>query len=48
MGGHTQDVHPPAPHLHGEQHMELPEEDRVHMEEITGQQAIGLRAQERR
>ena len=47
VGGHAQDVHPPGPHLHDEQHIEAPEKDRVDMEEIAGQQAIGLRAQER-
>src|SRR5258706_16430340 len=40
--GHAQDVHSPGPHLHDEQHIRAPEEDRVHMEEIAGQQAIGL------
>ena len=47
MGGHAQDVHPPGLHLHNEQHRQTPEEDRVHMKEIAGQQAISLRAQER-
>ena len=46
-GLHPQDVHPPGPHLHDEQHVQTPEEDRVHVEEITGQQAVRLRAQER-
>jgi hypothetical protein len=46
-GSRTQDVHPPGSHLHDEQHIEASEEDRVDMEEIAGQQAIGLSAQER-
>ena len=46
-GGHTQDVHPPGPHLHDEQHIEASEDDRAGMEEIAGQQAIGLSTQER-
>jgi len=40
-------VHPPGPHLHDEQYVHTLEEDRVDMEEITGQQAVSLRAQER-
>ena len=47
VGGHSEDVHVPGPHLHDEQHVQAPEEDRVHMKEIAGQQAISLRAQER-
>ena len=42
-----EDVHAPGPHLHDEQHVQALEEDRADMEEITGQQAVGLRAQER-
>ena len=47
VGGDAQDVHPPGPHLHDEQHLQTPEEDRVHVEEITGQQTVRLRAPER-
>ena len=47
VASHAQDVHPPGPRLHDEQHVQTPEEDRVHMEEITGQQTVRLRAQER-
>jgi hypothetical protein len=46
VGDHPEDVHVPGPHLHDEQHVQAPEEDRVDVEEITGQQAFGLRAQE--
>src|SRR4029077_2085676 len=46
-GSRTQDVHPPGYHLHDEQHIEAPEEDGADMEEIAGQQAIGLSTQER-
>ena len=37
----------PGPHLHCEQHVQAFEEDRVHMKEIAGQQAISLSTQER-
>jgi hypothetical protein len=47
MDGHAQDVYPPGPHLHDKQHVQAPEEDRVDMEEIASQQAIGLHTQER-
>jgi hypothetical protein len=47
MGGDAQDVHPSGLYLHDEQQVQAPEEDRVHMKEIAGQQAISLRAQER-
>jgi len=46
--GHAQDVHSPGPHLQDEQHIQAAEEDRVHLEEIAGQPAIGLSTQERR
>src|SRR5258707_15806907 len=46
-GGHAEDVHPPGCYLHDEQHVQALEEDRVHVKEIAGQQAISLRAQER-
>jgi hypothetical protein len=41
--GHAEDVHGPGGHLHDEQHVQALEEDRVHMKEIAGQQAISLR-----
>jgi len=47
VGGHAQDVHPSGLYLHDEQHVQASEEDRVHMKEIAGQQAISLRTQER-
>jgi hypothetical protein len=40
-------VHTPGRHLHDEQHIQAPEQDRVHGEEITRQQALRLGAQER-
>jgi len=46
-GGHAQDVHVPGLHLHDEQHVQAPEENRVQLEEITRQQPISLSAQER-
>jgi hypothetical protein len=42
VGGHAEDVHVPGPHLHDEQHVQAFEEDRVHMKEIAGQQAISF------
>src|SRR5215472_7225528 len=47
VGGHPQDVHTPGRHLHDEQHIQAPEQDRVDREEITRQQALSLGAQER-
>lgn len=40
MGGYPADVHPPGGYLHEEQHIQAPEEDCVHSEEITRQQAF--------
>ena len=40
VSGHAEDVHVPGAHLHDEQHIKAPEEDRVDMKEIAGQQAI--------
>jgi hypothetical protein len=42
VGGHAQDVDSPGPDLHDEQYIQASEEDRVHVEEIAGQEAIGL------
>src|ERR1019366_406232 len=47
VGGHSEDVHVPGAHLHHEQHVQAPEEDRVDMEEVAGQQPVCLCAQER-
>lgn len=33
---HANDVHVPGRHLHDKQHVQAPEEDRVHVEEIAG------------
>jgi len=44
--GINRDMHPPGRYLQDEQHVQPPEEDRVHGEEVTRQQALGLRAQE--
>lgn len=43
----AEDVHPPGRHLQDEQHMQTLEEDGVHSEQITRQQALGLGTQER-
>ena len=47
VGSHAQDVHVPGLYLHDEQHVQALEEDRVDVEEIAGQHAISLSAQER-
>jgi hypothetical protein len=47
VGGHAEDVHVPGRHLHDEQDGQAFEEDRVHGEEVAGQQAISWGAQER-
>jgi hypothetical protein len=47
VSGHAEDMHPPGLHLHHEQHVQALEVDGAHMKEIAGQQAVGLRAQER-
>ena len=47
VGGHAEDVHAPGRYLHNEQHVQACEEDRVHVEEVAGQQAVGLGAEER-
>ena len=41
VGAHFEDVHPPGRYLHDEKHIQPPEEDRVHGEEVTRQQALG-------
>jgi hypothetical protein len=46
VGGHAEDVHAPGRHLHDEQHVQACEEDRVYVEEVAGQQAVGLGAEE--
>lgn len=47
MGGHPQDMHPASAHLDHEQHIQPAQKDRVKMEEIAGQQPLGLTAQKR-
>ena len=47
VGGDAEDVHVPGRHLRDEQYVQAFEEDRVHVEEIAGQQAVSLGAQER-
>jgi len=47
VGGHALDVHVPGLHLHDEQHVRAPEEDRVHLEQITRQQPVSFSARER-
>jgi hypothetical protein len=44
--GSPEDVHAPACYLHHEQHVQTPEEDRVHGEEVARQQALRLGPQE--
>jgi hypothetical protein len=44
--GHAEDVHAPVRDLDDEQYVQAFEEDRVHVEEIAGQQAVGLGAEE--
>jgi hypothetical protein len=46
MGGDTQDVHGPGLDLHAEQHINAPQENRVDMQEVAGQDPGGLRGQE--
>jgi hypothetical protein len=45
-GVYPEDVHAPGPDLHHEQDVQPLEEDGVHGEEVAGQQAFGLGAQE--
>jgi hypothetical protein len=47
MPGDTGQVHSSACELDKEQHIYSPEEDRVDAEEVAGQDAAGLLAQER-
>ena len=42
VGRYAEDVHPAGRYLHDEQHVQALEEDRVHGEEVTRQQALGL------
>jgi hypothetical protein len=46
VGGHAEDVHAPVRDLDDERHVQAFEEDRVHVEEIAAQQAVGLGAEE--
>jgi hypothetical protein len=46
VAGYPEDVHPAGRHLHDEQDIQPPQEDRVDGEEVAGQQALGLGAQE--
>lgn len=43
---HPKDVHPPGRHFRDEQHIQAPQEDRVHSEAITREQALRLSPQE--
>jgi hypothetical protein len=47
VGGHAGYLHVPGRYLHDEQDVQAFEEDRAGSEEITGQQSLCLRAQER-
>lgn len=47
VGYHTEDVHVPGGHFHDEQHVQTLEEDRVHVEEVAGEQSVRLSAQGR-
>ena len=47
VGGHAQDVHVPGRHFHHEQHIQACQQNRVHMEEIAGQEPVCLSTQER-
>jgi hypothetical protein len=47
VGGHAEDVHTPGSHFHDKQYVQALEEDRVHVQEIAGQQAVSLSVQER-
>jgi hypothetical protein len=47
VGGRAENVHVPGGHLHDEQHVQAFKEDRVHVEEVAGQQTLSLSAQER-
>jgi hypothetical protein len=46
VGAHPEDVHPPGRQLRDEQHVQAPEHNRVHSEEITRQQALRLSPKE--
>jgi hypothetical protein len=46
VGRGTQDVHPAGPDLHHEQHVDPDQTDGVHVQEIAGEDALGLRGQE--
>ncbi len=43
---HAQDMNPARRQLHHEEHIQALEQDRVDMEEVAGQDALGLRRQE--
>ena len=45
MGGHPEDVDPAGGYLDDEQDVQAAQEHRVEMEEIAGQQPVGLGAQ---
>jgi len=45
-GGHAEDVYVPGRDLHDEQYVQSFQEDRVHVEEIAGQQPLRVSAQE--
>ena len=47
MGGDAEDVDVPGGHLHHEQGVQAAQADRVDVEEVAGQQAVRLSAQER-
>jgi hypothetical protein len=47
MCSRPQDMHPASAHLDHEQYIKPAQEDRVKVEEIAGQQALGLTAQKR-
>ena len=46
VGGGAQDVHPPGGDLHQKQHIDAGQPDRVDVEEIAGEDALGLGVQE--
>jgi hypothetical protein len=46
VSGHAEDMHAPGRYLHDEKHVQAFEKDRVHVEEVAGQQTVGLSAQE--
>jgi hypothetical protein len=46
VGGHPEDVDPAAGNLDHKQHVQTPEQHRVDVEEVAGQDPLGLRGQE--